>query len=71
MHVFTDTLLLTVQDRIESGEYRCQTVGQVYGAAVLLVAHLVVEDGPETVKTIRIISACRATPQERKRYANG
>lgn len=70
-YVFLDPLHLTVQDRVEGGEYRWQTIGQVGGAAVLLVAHTVTEDGPEPVETIRIISARRATPQERKRYANG
>ena len=71
VHVFFDPLHLTVQDRVEGGEYRWQTTGQVEGATVLLVAHTVTEDGPEPVETIRIISARRATPQERKRYANG
>ena len=71
VHVFFDPLHLTVQDRVEGGEYRWQTIGQVGGAAVLLVAHTSTEDGPEPVETIRIISARRATPQERKRYANG
>ena len=71
VQVFFDPLHLTVQDRVEGGEYRWQTIGQVGGAAVLLVAHTVTEDGPEPVEVIRIISARRATPQERKRYANG
>lgn len=71
VHVFFDPLHLTVQDRIEGGEYRWQTIGSVSGAAILLVAHTYVEDGPEPIETIRIISARRATPQERKRYANG
>ena len=71
VRVFFDPLHLTVQDRVEGREYRWQTIGQVAGAAVLLVAHTVTEDGPEPVETIRIISARRATPQERKRYANG
>ena len=71
VRVFFDPLHLTVQDRVEGREYRWQTIGQVGGAAVLLVAHTVTEDGPEPVETIRIISARRATPQERKRYANG
>ena len=69
--VFFDPLHLTVQDRVEGGEHRWQTIGQVGGAAVFLVAHTVTEDGPEPVETIRIISARRATPKERKRYANG
>ena len=71
VRVFFDPLHLTVQDRVEGGEYRWQTIGQVGGAAVFLVAHTVTEDGPEPVETIRIISARRATPKERKRYANG
>ena len=71
VHVFLDPLHLTVQDRIEGGEHRWQTIGQVYGTAVLLVAHTVTEVGPEATETIRIVSARRATPQERKRYANG
>ena len=69
--MFFDPLHLTVQDRVEGGEYRWQTIGQVGGVAVLLVAHTVTEDGPKPDETIRIISARRATPQERKRYANG
>ena len=71
VQVFFDPLHLTVQDRVEGGEHRWQTIGQVGGAAVFLVAHTVTEDGPEPVETIRIISARRATPKERKRYANG
>lgn len=71
VRVFFDPLHLTVQDRVEGGEYRWQTIGQVGGAVVLMVAHTINEDGPEPVETIRIISARRATPQERKRYANG
>ena len=71
VRVFFDPLHLTVQDRVEGGEYRWQTTGQVGGATVLLVAHTVTEEGYEPVETIRIISARRATPQERKRYAHG
>lgn len=71
VRVFFDPMHLTVQDRVEGGEYRWQTTGQVEGATVLLVAHTDTEEGPESVETIRIISARRATPQERKRYANG
>lgn len=71
VYVFFDLFHLTVQDRAEGGEYRWQTIGQVGGTTVLLVAHTITEDGPESVETIRIISARRATTQERKRYANG
>lgn len=46
MRAFFDPLHLTVQDRVEGGEYRWQTTGQVGGATVLLVAYTVTEDGP-------------------------
>ena len=37
--VFDDPLALSVQDRIEHGEQRWQTLGMVGGCVVLLVAH--------------------------------
>ena len=65
--VFADPFAVTTQDRIESGEYRWQTVGMVDGIVLLLVAHTLreSEDGGEV---IRIISARRADPKERRRY---
>lgn len=67
--VFLDPLHLTHQDRIEGGEYRWQTIGQIYGVTVLLVAHTMTEEGhPYPVEVIRIISARKATTAERKRY---
>ena len=47
-----------------------QTLGVVHGVTVLLVAHTIIEDDAEgeAVEVIRIISARRATPKERKRY---
>jgi uncharacterized protein len=65
--VFTDPYALTVQDRIEGGEYRWQTLGRVDGITLLLVAHTLEED-PDGREVIRIISARRADPKERKRY---
>jgi uncharacterized DUF497 family protein len=67
MRVFADPFALTLQDRIENGEYRWRTFGLVEGYLLLVVAHTVFddEDGNEV---IRIISARRAEPQERKRY---
>jgi uncharacterized DUF497 family protein len=65
--VFTDPHALTVQDRIEGGEYRWQTLGLVDGLALLLVAHTLGE-GPDGEDVIRIISARRADPKERERY---
>jgi uncharacterized DUF497 family protein len=65
--VFTDPYALTRQDRIENGEYRWQTVGMIDGITVMLVAHTLEED-PDGVEVIRIISARRANLKERKRY---
>ena len=70
VQVFCDSFRLTRQDRIENGEERWQTLGVVHGVTVLLVAHTITEDDGEgePVEVIRIISARRATPRERKRY---
>ncbi len=65
-HVFADPLAVSVQDRIEGGEHRWQTVGVVGGQLLLLVAHTVTHD--DDAEVIRIISARRADKKERKRY---
>lgn len=65
--VFADPFALTVQDRIEQGEARWQTLGIVEGYLLLLVAHTVWDDD-DGAEVIRIISARRAEPKERKRY---
>ena len=61
-----------MQDRIEGGEQRWQTVGAVQGFVLLVVAHTVTEEDADggSVEIIRIISARRATPRERRRYEN-
>jgi uncharacterized DUF497 family protein len=64
--VFDDPLQLTEQDRIENGEWRWQTVGSVGGVPLLLVAHSWRDE--EGLEIVRIISARRARPAERKRY---
>ena len=64
--VFADPFALMVQDRIENGEQRWQTIGMVDGHLLLLVAHTVIE-GDDT-EVIGIISARKAEPKERKRY---
>lgn len=71
--VFLDPLCLSVQDRVEDGEQRWQTLGRIGGVAVVLVAHTFTEDGPtvEPVEVIRIISARVATRRERTRYEEG
>ena len=70
--VFDDPLAVSVQDRIEYGEQRWQTIGLVGACLLLLVAHTVtvtVEGGE--VEVIRIVSARRADRKERKRYEQG
>ena len=73
VRVFFDPLHLSVHDRVEDGEQRWQTLGQIGGVAVVLVAHAFTEDGPtdERVVVIRIISARPATRRERTRYEEG
>ena len=67
--VFDDPYSFTRFDRIQDGEERWQTLGVAGGVVVLLVAHVDFEEGGEEV--IRIISARKATPQERKIYEEG
>jgi uncharacterized DUF497 family protein len=65
--VFADPHALTSRERIEGGEYRWQTLGMVGDITLLLVAHTLEED-PDDGEVIRIISARRADPKERKCY---
>lgn len=64
MRVFDDPFHVTEQDREIAGEPRWQTIG-IVSQKVLLVAHTVDDD--EGV--IRIISARKATRDERRGYA--
>ncbi len=66
--VFDDPHSITRFDRIKEGEERWQTMG-IAGGTVLLVAHADHEESGEDV--IRIISARKATPHERKIYEEG
>lgn len=68
--VFDDPLHFSRQDRIEHGEQRWQTLGQVGGAVLLMVAHTWYENESGT-EHIRIISARRASKLERKIYEQG
>jgi len=67
VRVFSDPFQLTEQSRIENGEYRWQTLGMVDGQTVLFVAHTVCGDD-SGAEIIRIISARKADPKERRRY---
>ena len=66
IRIFADPFLYTQQDRIENGEWRWQSIGMLHGHCVILVAHTVTEGAGAEV--IRIISARKAEPKERKRY---
>jgi hypothetical protein len=67
MHVFDDPHALFEEDRDdESGELRWHAIGLIGEVAVVLVAHTMREEGEDEI--VRLISARRATRQERKRY---
>jgi uncharacterized DUF497 family protein len=66
MLVFADPYALVEQDRLESGELRWQTLGLAAGIVLLLVAHTVRTEREGEI--IRIISARKAAPRERRRY---
>lgn len=65
--VFDDPFQVSTQDREPEGEARWQTIGTAGGIQILVVAHTVDEDDG----LIRIISARKATPLERRIYAQG
>jgi uncharacterized DUF497 family protein len=70
IRAFADPFALTVQDRVEGGERRWQTLGAVEHFCLLLVVHTIRdedEDG-QFVEIIRIISARKADRKERRRY---
>jgi hypothetical protein len=67
--VFEDPRMISVLELVEEGEERWQTVGMAVGVSVMFVAHTFRErDGEEVV---RIISARKATPRERRMYEEG
>jgi len=65
--VFKDPHALSIQDRYDNGEERWQTIGHVAQAVILLVAHTF-SDKENAEEVVRIISARKATPRERKIY---
>jgi len=69
VRVFDDPLHLTRQDRIENGELRWQTMGCIGGLTIVIVAHVIRID--LDVEIYRLISARRATKQERRGYEEG
>jgi uncharacterized protein len=66
---FDDPSAVSRLERVEDGEERWQTLGLAGGIAILLVVHTYREEGSEEI--IRIISARKATAQERTAYEQG
>lgn len=67
--VFDDPRGSSSPDRVVEGEQRWKTIGWAAGVPVILsVAHTVAEAGEEI---IRIISARKATANERRSYEEG
>jgi uncharacterized DUF497 family protein len=72
--VFFDPLHIVVDDRVVDGEQRWQALGLIRrdagGLLLLLVAHTLRGDerAEERIEVVRIISARRATPEERRIY---
>lgn len=64
--VWNDPRHLVVFDRVEAGEERWHAIGLVRGVVILTVVHAYTDDEEE--ERIRIISARKATPEERTRY---
>jgi uncharacterized DUF497 family protein len=64
--VFADPFCMTIEDRDVAGEQRFWTLGRLENLVVLVVAHTTRNQGGE--EAIRIISARKATPQERRHY---
>jgi hypothetical protein len=65
--VFDDPHCLTFVERVEDGEERWHAIGVLGGRTIVTVVHTYRLAGPDDI--IRIVSARRADPQERKQYA--
>jgi uncharacterized DUF497 family protein len=64
--IFDDPNVVSEVERIVDGEERWQSIGVIGRLTIILVAHTrKLQDSDEI---IRVISARKATPNERKRY---
>jgi len=70
VRVFSDPFQLVDQDRYVDGEERWQTIGSIDNFTIVVVAHTI-RDHEQGTEVIRIISARRAGPHERRRYDAG
>src|SRR5208283_898103 len=70
--VFLDPLFVSVKDRIQDGEQRWRTLGEVENSMLLIVAHTVreMDEHGMMIEVMRIISARHASRKERQRYEN-
>lgn len=68
--VFLDMLFVSLKERIQDGEQRWQTYGEVEGSLLVMVAHTIREEDVHgtTKEVIRIISARYASRKERRIY---
>ncbi len=64
--VFADPFCFTIADRMIDGEERFWTVGRVEDLTILVVVHTVYNEYGEEI--VRILSARKATPRERRFY---
>jgi uncharacterized DUF497 family protein len=64
--VFDDPSVVIQEDRVVDGEERWKALGLVGGAVVVLVVHTHSEELEKSV--IRVISARKAAPAERRAY---
>jgi uncharacterized protein len=70
VRVFGDPFRSTEQDRHEDGEERWKTTGQIENLNIVVVAYTT-WDNDQGTEVIRIISARKAEPHERRRYEDG
>jgi len=68
--VFDDPLQVSRIERVVDGEERWQTIGVAEGIVLLLVVHTWPEE-TEGEESIRIISARKASREERELYEEG
>ena len=64
--VFEDPWAISIRERVVEAEERWQTIGAIREGELLLVAHTQRDEKGEEM--IRIISARKATPRERRAY---
>ena len=64
--VFDDPFCVTFIERVTDGEERWLAIGSIEEMIILVVVHTHREEGSDEI--VRIVSARRATPHERKLY---